>query len=87
MADSFLALIWLCFSEYQKLFHVLFLAYVVRFEVESTRYAGDFGDVDPLLKINIIYYLRKVKVSHQPLKGESLCRAERDWMSRERCIM
>jgi hypothetical protein len=36
MADAFLALIWLCFSEYQKLFHVLFLAYVVRFEVEST---------------------------------------------------
>jgi hypothetical protein len=31
-----LALIWFCFSEYQKLCHVLSLAYVVRFEVEST---------------------------------------------------
>ena len=31
-----LALIWFCFSEYQKLSHVLSLAYAVRFEVEST---------------------------------------------------
>jgi len=36
MTDSFLALIWLCLSEYQKLCHVLSFAYVVCFEVEST---------------------------------------------------